>query len=596
MLADSQRAGFSRFFSPDRAAERRRAGDTGFEVACGGTRSPQGGWRRCVVAATLVLARVGHALGAELPAEDAAKIDRLFARIDRDDTPGAVVAIARGGEPVFVRGYGMANLEHDVPLTADTRSETGSVAKQFTAAAVTLLAVRGKLALDDRLKKFLPELPACADEVTLRQMLTHTSGLRDMHGLFDLLGRPTYAAPHENTELLEIMTRQRELNFPAGAEYAYSNTGYVLLTFVIERAAGRPFAEFCRDEIFAPRGMIDTEWRTQFSKIIRGRASAYSLERGGTFRTDLPYSNIHGSGGLVTTVGDLLRWNASFDGASGEWAEVVRQMQEPGKLKDGTVIENGLGLRIGTYRGVPEISHSGATAGYSTYLARFPSLGWSIAILSNLAGIDAGAQTYRIIDAIGGPELAPVVKPPRILLTSAQLQAHAGLYRSPQHDMLAQVAVAGDRLLINGAEAVPTGPHTFVGTVLGTKYEFDLVRDGRPRRLAFTSNRIARRYTAVQAAAPTAEKLADYAGDYRCPELDVTVPVRVQRGRLTARIVPAPAEKAEPTFADGFWLGRAWHLTFTRGADGQVDGLVATNALGRCRRVRFERGPAAAAW
>ncbi len=571
MSAESQRTGLSRFSLSE----------------CG----PAGRRRRGGLGALRCLTLVGSVPAAELPAEDAAELVRLFARIDRDDTPGAVVAIARDGEPVFVRGYGMANLEHDVRLTAETRSETGSVAKQFTAAAVTLLAVRGKLSLDDRLKRFLPELPACADEVTLRQMLTHTSGLRDMHGLFDLLGRPTYAAPHENTELLEIMTRQRELNFPAGTEYAYSNTAFVLLTFVVERASGRPFAEFCRDEIFAPRGMIDTEWRTQFSKIIKGRASAYSLERGGTFRTDLPYSNIHGSGGLVTTVGDLLRWNASFDGATGEWAEVVRQMQEPGKLRDGTPIENGLGLRIGTYRGVPEVSHSGATAGYSTYLARFPSLGLSVAILSNLAGIDAGAQTYRIIDAIGGPELAPVVKPARVVLTPAQVQAHAGLYRSPQHDMLAQVTAVGDRLLINGAEAVPTGPHSFVGTVLGTKYEFDLVRDGRPRRLAFTSNRIARRYTAVLAAAPEKEKLADYVGDYRSPELDVTLPVTVQGGVLKIRIHPAPAQTAEPTFADGFWLGRAWHVTFTRDVGGRVDGLVATNALGRCRRVRFERLP-----
>ena len=124
---------------------------------------------------------------------------------------------------------------------------------------------------------------------------------------------------------------------------------------------------------------------------------------------------------------------------------------------------------------------------------------------------------------------------------------------------------------------------------------FDLVRDGRPRRLTFTSNRIARRYTVVPAAAPTAEKLADYAGDYRSPELGVTIPATVQGRALALRIFPAPAQKAEPTFADGFWLGRAWHMTFTRGPDGKVDGLVATNALGRCRRVLFERLPATAA-
>lgn len=519
----------------------------------------------------------------------ASRIERLFARWDKGDTPGAIVAIARNGETIYARGFGQANLDYGIPLSPETLSETGSVAKQFTAAAVTMLAVRGRLSLDDSLKKHLPEVPDFCRGITLRMLLDHTSGLRDIHGLFDLMGRPTYTNPHENAEVLEVVCRQRELNFPPGSEYAYSNTGYLLLTFVVERASGRPFADFCRENIFEPRDMIHTAWRTQFNQVVPGRASAYELQRDGTFRVNLPYSNIHGNGGLLTTVGDLLLWNESFEHPEGEWAEIVRLMQTPSKLNDGEPIENGLGLRIGTYRGVPEISHSGATAGYSTFLARFPAQHLSIAVLGNLYGLDTGAYVYRMVDVLLAGQLAPAPRPLPVALKPAELTAHAGLFRSDQHDMVVRVSASAGLLNINGFDVVPTGPHSFVAPASSTLYQFDQVQEGRPQRLRFTSNRITRSYAAVPAAKPDAARLADYEGEYYSPELDVVIPVTVQAGSLHVRIRPAPPVKAEPTYADGFWLGRAWHVTFTRDAEGRVNGLEATNALGRCRRVKCVR-------
>ncbi|MCX6955428.1 MAG: serine hydrolase, partial [Verrucomicrobia bacterium] len=490
-----------------------------------------------LIGAGLALAVLAPVSAEHLAPAEAAKIDQIFARWDKPGSPGAIVAIARDGETVFARGYGLANLDYGVPLTVDTLSETGSVAKQFTAAAVTLLAVRGKLSLDDSLKQHLPEVPAFGRDITLRMLLDHTSGLRDIHGLFDLLGRPTYAGAHENSEVLEIVRRQRELNFPPGTEYAYCNTGYLLLTFVVARVSGRPFAEFCRDEVFLRHGLTHTAWRTQFDQVVPGRAAAYALERDGRFRVDLPYSNIHGNGGLLTTVGDLLRWNDLLDHPEGEWAEVVRLMHTPSKLKSGQPIENGLGLRLGQYRGTADISHSGGTAGYSTFLARFPEHHLSIAVLGNIYALDGGAHTYRIVDALIGSQLAPVERPAPVTLPVEELAAHTGLYRSPEHDLLVRVSLLDDKLFLNGAPLTPTGPHTFVGPT-GTLYTFDRVRDGRPRHLAFTANRIARSFNAVQAATPTVEKLAEYVGDYHCPELDVTLPVTLDRGRLVARVWP----------------------------------------------------------
>lgn len=532
-----------------------------------------------------------HVAAAPLPPEIVARLDRVFARWDSPETPGAAVAIARNGETIYARGFGMASLEHGVPWTPETLSETGSVAKQFTAAAVTLLAVRGRLSLDDPLQRHLPEVPDFGRAITLRMLLDHTSGLRDIHGLFDLMGRPTYTNPHENAEVLEVVTRQRELNFPPGTEYGYCNTGYLLLTFVIERVSGIPFAEFCRENVFAPRGMTHTAWRTQFNRVVPGRASAYALEGPGRFRVELPYSNIHGNGGLLTTVGDLLRWNESFENPAGEWAEVVRLMQTPSQLKNGEPIENGLGLRLVTFRGRAEVSHSGATAGYSTFLARFPGEHLSIAVLGNCLGLDGGAHTYRLADILLGtaPPPSPVVRGPAFAVSPDELAAHAGLYRSPLHDLLVNVTLANGRLALNGLDLVPVAPHTFVSAYNGMKVAFDVIRDGRARRVTFTSNRITRSYTAVARARPDDVRPADYAGDYHSPELDVVIPVTIEKGALAVRIRPAPAVRAEPTFKDGFYLGRAWHITFGRDAQGRVTGFEATNALGRCRRVRFER-------
>ncbi len=541
-------------------------------------------WRLVVLGVSLPLA------AAPLPADVKAKIDQVFARWNKMDTPGAIVAVARDGETVFARGYGMANLEHGIALTPETLSETGSVAKQFTAAAVTLLALRGKLSLDDSVKQHLPEVPEFCRGITLRMLLDHTSGLRDIHGLFDLLGRPTYTSFHENAEVLEIVRRQRDLNFPPGAEYSYSNTGYLLLTFVVERVSGQPFAEYCRDQVFGPRGMTHTAWRTDFARIVPGRASAYALARDGKFRTEMPYSNIHGNGGLLTTVGDLMIWNASFEEPTGEWAEAVRLMLTPSKLNDGRPIENGLGLRLEKYRGIEEISHSGGTAGYSTFLARYPAQRLSIAVLGNCLGLDASAHVRWMTDVLLAKELAPVVRPPVVKLPAAELAAHVGLYRSVEQDLLVRVTTFDGALLVNGIQIMPTGPHSFLALGSGTVYVFDQLREGRPRRLSFTSNRIARTYAAVASGSPSAGSLAEYAGDYYCPELDLTVPVAVRAGALSVAIANVPGLRADPTFADGFWLpGRSWHLTFTRDGAGKVTGFEATNALGRCRRVKFVR-------
>lgn len=543
------------------------------------------------------------ALAPELPikaeAQDPAEplpvaVEKIFAQWNRTDCPGCVIAVAREGKTIYARGFGMANLEHSIPMTPATVSESGSVAKQFTAAAVVLLAQRGKLSLDDPVIKYLPEFPRFSQyptPITIRMLINHTSGLRDMHGLFDLLGRPSYSSMHVNDEVLEVIGRQQDLNFAPGTEYLYSNSGYALLTIIVERVSGTRFAEFCRENIFRPLGMNQTEWRDDFARIIKGRAAGYepSFYNGiAAFRISLPYSNIYGNGGLLTTVGDLMVWNESFDSGSPEWMEVARQLQAPSKLNDGTSISYALGLTVGNYKGIKEVSHGGATSGYRTYLARYPEKRLSIALLCNTAGANTQNLVRRVADAVLGlSDNSP--KPAPVELSPKEIEAWAGLYRNVKLDSLIRLEVRGGKLFDGGSQLIPTGKAVFSSTNSNVEYSFALGGDGKTRSVKVGSGENAYTFTSIGPANPTEAQLLELAGNYHSAELDITHPVTVRNGRLAIRIRPSPPVTGTPTFADGFLFPSLGHIAFYRNSEGKVAGFELTNVGGRCRRVKFRK-------
>ena len=534
------------------------------------------------------LAAVGLWLAAPLSAapaspEVAAKIDRLFAKWDHTDTPGVIVAIAVDGETIYSRGYGMANLEHGIPLTPDTVTESGSVAKQFTASAVVLLAQRGRLSLEDPVRKYLPELPAeIADKITVRMLLNHTSGLRDIHGLFDLIGRPSYTAMHENAEVLRVMGRQRQLNFVPGAEYLYCNTAYVLASIIVERVSGQSFGAFCEENVFAPHDMTHTRWREDFAAIVPGRASGYEARPLGGYRIDLPYSDIIGNGGLLFTAGDLLKWNASLDETTGEWGAVAQALQTPSRLNDGRAIEYCLGLEVDPYAGLKEVAHGGSTSGYRTYLARFPERHLSFALLSNAAEFNPGPVAHALIRIVLG--LKPAAPLSRVAVSVEALARFTGLYHSAQTDDLIRLTARDGKLFIAADELVPTAEGTFEHPASRTTFVFS----GTPvRGLIVTAPNGAVTYSPVKDAAPSPAELAAYAGTYRSDELDVADTLTVKEGQLWVERWPGKPAAAKPTFADGFRFSPQWHATFTRDATGAITGYEMTN--GRCRRVKFLR-------
>jgi CubicO group peptidase (beta-lactamase class C family) len=516
-----------------------------------------------------------------------AAIDSVFAPWNRTDGPGCTVGVEHEGRRV-TRAYGMADLEDRIALTPESVIETGSVAKQFTSAVLLLLERQGKLSLDDDIRKHLPEVPDFGKPITIRHLLHHTSGLRDQWGLLAIQGFPPGREVHTFGRILDLVSRQRRLNFPPGEEYLYSNTGYALSAVIATRAGGKPFAELSRELLFEPLGMHATQWRDDYRRVVPGRGIAYRRE-GGAWVQDMPFTMVHGNGGLLTTVGDLLAWNAALTaGTIPGGPEVVRALETRGRLNDGSEIGYALGLGVGTYRGMRQVSHGGATAGYRTFLTRLPERSLSIAVLCNAASANPQGDAQRVVDRVLGLSGDPAPPSPAVAIAPDELAPLAGRYRDSTSDQMLTVTARDGGLFISGggpqARLTHLGDFKFWGRGPG-ELRFERAASGW-RIVQFAD--AWRRYDPMATPDSTAVKNADYLGRYRSPELEVVLEVFEENGRLMLRRRPDPAIRLNPFYRDGF-AGPGQSFRFDRGKNGRVVGLRAF--AGRVRGLEFERLP-----
>ena len=514
----------------------------------------------------------------------AARVDSLFARYAAPNAPGCAVGVAENGRTVLARAYGMANLEHDVPNTPETVFEAGSVSKQFTAATVVLLAAKGRLSLDDDVRRHVPEVPDYGRTITLRHLLNHTSGLRDWGAVQEIAGWPRGTRTYSHAHVLDIVSRQRSLNFAPGTEYSYSNTGYNLLAVVVERVSGVSFAEFSRREIFAPLGMTRTEWRDDYTRVVKHRAIAYQ-RRDTAYHQQMPFENVHGNGGLLTTVGDLLAWNHAL--ATDRFPGLRAEMERQGVLEGGRRIEYALGLRVAPYRGVPEVSHSGATAGYRAYLTRFPRQDVSIALLCNRADANPVALAQQTAAVFVGRHMRDPAAEPTAALAPGQARAVAGVYASRRTAVPQHVRMEGDTLRWGRTPMVPLSPTRFRLANGGGYVQAEMGSDGRAsslRLLGADGDTVI--YDAVQPASPTAAELAAYAGEYRSDEAEMAVRVEVVDGKLVIRRRPDTMIELTPAYPDVFVGAGGVLVRFIR-----HEGSVREMSIGvdRVRDLRFAR-------
>ncbi|HKP30243.1 MAG TPA: serine hydrolase domain-containing protein [Gemmatimonadales bacterium] len=524
-----------------------------------------------------------------LAAQSDPRIDSVFSQWTRTDGPGCIAGARQHGNTLHLKAYGMANLEYGVPLTTESISESGSVAKQFTSAVMVLLAKQGKLSLDDDIRKHLPEVPNFGPTITIRNLLTHTSGLRDQWALLGLTGWPPGTQVHSIPLILDLVSRQRALNFEPGSLYLYSNTGYALAAAIVQRVTGKSLAEWSQDSLFVPLGMNDTEWRDDYRRVVKGRATAYSPVRNGAWQQDMPFTMVYGNGGLLSTIPDLLKWNDALTaGTAPLTRDVVKQLETPRPLTDGSKSNYALGLTIDTYRGVREISHGGATAGYRTFLARWPDKDLSVAVWCNAGSADAGGyahQMARIILGLPAEESPPA---PVVAVGAGDVAPLAGMWRDSTNDRILNVRADGADLSVSAGgpmrKLTSLGSGKFWNALTGP---LDFEGKGSSVHLVERNNGV-HRYNRMDPADTTGVTLENYVGRYRSEELLVTFALSVKDGRLVLRPPLDPALTLRPIYHDGFSAqGNPSTVRFMRDASGHVTGLRIF--AGRALDVRFRK-------
>jgi CubicO group peptidase (beta-lactamase class C family) len=524
------------------------------------------------------------AFGQQDTAELQRKVDQVFAAFDKPDSPGCALGVVRDGEFIYKKGYGTASLELGVPVTPQSVFYMGSVSKQFTAASVVLAAEQGFLSLDDDIRKFVPEIPSYGKTITLREMLHHTSGFRDVLGLLLLAGR-NFEDIHPTPELLDLLSRQKALNYQPGEEFLYSNTNYFLMSVVIHRATRKTLTQFADENIFKPLGMTHTRFYEDHTVVVPGRIPAYEPISGNSFRIDWSTNfDKVGDGGLLSSVDDLLLWDRNFyDNKLGK-GTLLKEMQTQGVLNNGKQIEYALGLFISKYRGLPFVGHGGALFGYRTELLRFPQQKFSVITLCNVGTSDPNSLSEQVADIYLAGQLSSDSAP--AAAAKIDPQPFAGWYRNLDSHSVLQLSVVDGELEAFGTHFKPRDAAHFVAGA-GPEIAFDRQpNSGMRLTLSFkdASPQLFERYEPLKT---SAEKFTQYIGEYTSTELQATYRFAVKDGKLTLASNWQEPAVLESTVLDEFQGPFGAAVVFRRDAAGHITGCELF--AGRVRHIAFTK-------
>jgi CubicO group peptidase (beta-lactamase class C family) len=528
------------------------------------------------------------------------KVDKIFARWDSGDSPGCALAVIKVGHIVYKRGYGMADLDHNIPIGPVSIFHVASISKQFTAAAIVLLAQEGKLSLDDEARKYIPELPDFGEPITIRHLIHHTSGLRDQWELLELAGWRYSLDLITDEDVMAVISRQKALNFKPGSRHLYCNTGYTLLAQIVKRVSGQSLREFTLSRMFRPLGMNNTHFRDDHAEIVKNQAYGYVRDRtNASFRLSVTNFDTAGATSLLTTVEDLALWDQNFYQPRMGGKELIDQLLERGKLKDGKELDYAFGLSLGKYRGLATVDHAGSDAGYRADLLRFPNQHFSVACLCNLGETNPSRLTRLIADLYLAKELAapePVPQRsggPTISLSEQQLSGYAGLYWNRDDEQTLRIVQKEKRLVavVSPRQSYPVRPiATNRFRALGPPVEMEFERSGQagPMMLSFKTDGSSpvRLFEAMPEFRPTAEQLSAYAGTYRSDEIEPLYRIEIEDGSLILKRLKVKPDKLRPAIAD-YFRGLIGSLHFMRTSEGQVSGFV-LNA-GRIRDFHFRK-------
>ena len=548
-------------------------------------------------------------------AEPGDRIDLIFEPWSARGAPGCAVSVMRGGDVLFAKGFGDANLEYDVPIAPASVFHVASVSKQFTAMAVGLLVADGRISWDDDVRRYVPELPDFGEPIALRHLAHHTSGIRDQWSLLQMAGWRWGGDVVTQGDVLDLLSRQTAVHFPPGSDYLYSNSGYTLLAVVVERVSGQTLREFTAARVFEPLGMTQTTFRDDHAMLVRNRAYAYERDRAGGYRLSIPDFDVVGATSLFTTVEDLAHWNRNFRTGEVGGRPVVRQLQERGTLDGGARISYAFGLAHGMHRGHGDHrarrDRRGIPQRVRALSRRRPRRGGALQRAHGRSGT-AGARRGRPL-----PPARPRhgVDPCRSERPANHEPCCPGRGRSGAGGFATRHARPGDargscRLLpaspratfhctsssaaticfsSRRAEARPLRPlaegrFRIAGTTTVAAFEPDGAESGPTLRLSGPMRGV---YThAAPVVGLPGERLAGYAGSYHSEDLDVRYVFREENRRLVLSHRKLGHIRLIPTFEDGFY-GGGWYFTFRRDASGEVAGF--TMSTSRAWRVAFRK-------
>jgi CubicO group peptidase (beta-lactamase class C family) len=566
-----------------------------------------------VIVTSLLVAAPGKARDTARPRGSAetpaAEVDKLFAPWDKPNSPGCLVGIIKDGAIVYKRGYGMANLDYDIPISPKSVFPIASLSKQFTAACVALMSDDGAISLDDDIRRHLPEMPDYGRPIKVRHLIYHTSGIRDYgNELLPLTGRRDGAL--SDGDVLGLLARQKGLHFPAGEAYRYSNSGYFLLGMIVKRVTGKSLRDYARERIFKPLGMGNTYFHDDPTQVLKNRVVGYSSAGGGAFQMR-PADNGFGDGGVMTTLKDLFLWDlASYEGGLGK-AGFFDRLLTPGKLNSGVPTGYAFGLNLGEYRGLETVWHTGAFPGFRTAYVRFPGRRFSVIILANLGGprgLDANQLAYRVADiylagalAARGRGPGPKPAPTFVKLSGKDLADKQGAYLDPDGTPWVFAAKGGTLQVTYGAFA-PRAIRT--GALSATRFQsvddpfrFELEfpdpgKDGPGVIRVHPDGGKPFPLKRARLVSPTQEELREYVGEYFSEELQTTYRVAPGDGRLFLVCRNTPDSPLAPTVRGAFKArrrnNRNLQITFVRDHKDRVCALLLSK-VGGVRDIRFVR-------
>lgn len=510
------------------------------------------------------------------------QLDKMFLRY-KPTNPGAQFAISRNGKIIYSKAWGLADLEHNVPLTTESIFEAGSVSKQFTAAAILLLEQQGKLSLEDDVRKYVPELPDFGYKITLRQMIQHKSGLRDWGSIASIAGWPRTTKTYNNVDALYIICKQKSLNHKPGEEYIYSNSNYTLLTIIVERVSGISLTEYTRKYIFEPAGMKHTQWRDNYKRIVPNRAIAYS-KSGTTYQTEMPNEYVYGHAGLLTTAEDLLLWcNYFLKGKFGSPSLLDKQLATSA-FNNGVMHRYAAGLFVGKAYGWNYVAHSGVTAGYRANIQSYPELGLSFAWLSNTAEFEndtlhiAEAASDLFIPIKERPSKPETLQP--YAVSKEKLSGYAGWYRNTKTGGGVKLSVQDDKLFESEGEGLkPVAENVFLTSDGNGKLVFN------SKGFLGISENDTVLHTKVESAKLNEKTMQEYVGEYYSEEVETKFLVLIKNGKLVLVQEPKRELQLTPTYKDGFEC-QAGTIYFEREKNKVIKFRISVD---RARNVEFRK-------